>query len=528
MAKMIDCPYCGKLTDPNLSNCPHCGGSLAHKSVVPKRVSLGRGRQTCPTCKALVQDGDIICVACGTNLLTGQKVTEEEPAAEGRSWELPSIRVIGIAAGVLLVLALLAIWTLLLTRDPKSRAARLIEEGSYIEASEVLEEYVAEEPDDSEARMTLGQLQYRNNRFAAAANSFEEALRLHPTDRRAAYWALASIARAGGDEEFTSRQQLVEQIVEADPSDANAWYLLSLMRGAAGDEEGAREALEQYRAAGGDEAIFNWGEGLHMAQAGQLNLAHAAFESAKGTARDADAKAAQAMVAALRGQFTIAKNTLEEISDAPELTIDWEAKTELGKLYLAHGDFRRAVEVLDEALAVNPSNVAARYFRGVSYAAMNRGQQAMQDFEYVVNAGGDYAYEAAIEAARFQIGQNDPGSASEFLMRANRMNNTASADFMLLQGLAALGQNNQREAERSFNKAIELNRNFAEAHLERGLLYIQQDRVQPGIADLQRYVQLVNTSMAGTQVREIRELIRQLRSATQPQASAVTMRGDSE
>ena len=389
MAKMIDCPYCGKLTDPNLSNCPHCGGSLAHKSVVPQRVSLGRGRQTCPACKALVQDGDIICVACGTNLLTGQKVTKEPAAAEvERTWELPSPRVLGGVAVAVVVLLLLAAWTFILTRDPKTRAARLIEDGSYIEAAEVLEEYVAEAPDDSEARVTLGQLLYRNNRFGAAASSFEEALRLHPTDTRAAYWALASAIRAGGEADLVRRKRLVEQLVELDPADAEAWYLLALMRQASGDIDGARTALDRFRSSGGDAAIFDWNRGLMLAGSGDLAGANGAFASAVGTSRDADAKAAQAMVAMLQRQFGRAKDLLLDVESASELTIDWEVKTALGKLYLTEGDFGRAADAFNAALASNPVNKSARYFRGVAHAASNNPQQEMTDFEYLLKARG--------------------------------------------------------------------------------------------------------------------------------------------
>lgn len=529
MAKMIDCPYCGKLTDPNLSNCPHCGGSLAHKSVVPQRVSLGRGRQTCPTCKALVQDGDIICVACGTNLLTGQKVTEEQaPAPERRKWQMPSARVAGIVAGVVLVVALLAVWFIVLTRDPKAQAARLIEEGSYIEAADVLEAYVEQQPDDSEARILLGRLQFRNNRYASAADSFEEAFRLHPSDKRAAYWALASYVLADTDPDYARRQRLLERIVDLDPGDANGWYLLSLVHSAAGDDEAARTALERYRAAGGDDAVYNWNLGLYNAAAGNFVQAEQAFAQALGGPRDADAKAAQAMIKALRGERGAAQSALAEVVDRPELTIDWEVQTELGKLHLAQGDFRRAVEAFDAALSANAVNPTARYFRGLAYAAINRGQQALQDFEYLISAGGAFAYEAALEAARQQIHRDDPGRAADFLMRAARFGSADTPDYLLLQGLAALGQNNQREAERSFSRALQLNRNFAEAYLERGLLFIQQDRIQAGINDLQRYIQLVGTDMAGTQVREIRELVRQLQSASEPQAAAVSMRGEGQ
>ena len=97
---------------------------------------------------------------------------------------------------------------------------------------------------------------------------------------------------------------------------------------------------------------------------------------------------------------------------------------------------------------------------------------------------------------------------------------------MLLQGMAATGQNNFREAERSFNKAIEMNPNLAEAYFERGLLFVQQDRIAPWISDLQRYVQLVNPDDAGTPILQVRELIGQLRStAVSSEPSAGSMQG---
>ncbi|HPO17047.1 MAG TPA: zinc ribbon domain-containing protein, partial [Candidatus Hydrogenedentes bacterium] len=87
---MTNCPFCGKLTDPKLAACPHCGGPLRSKS---SRLGGASGRSApahqCPNCKSPVQEGDIICVRCGTNLLTGQKVAEEQRQdmpRESRRW----------------------------------------------------------------------------------------------------------------------------------------------------------------------------------------------------------------------------------------------------------------------------------------------------------------------------------------------------------------------------------------------------------------------------------------------------------
>ncbi|MFO7975415.1 MAG: zinc ribbon domain-containing protein [Candidatus Hydrogenedentota bacterium] len=121
-SSMINCPYCGKLTDPRLDNCVHCGGFLRKKAAPGQQRSAGE-KETCPNCGALVQPGDIICVACGTNLLTGQRITEEQPApaeAKKRAFRLPSVNLkwLGIGTlGFLVVVILLFVLVSILSKD---------------------------------------------------------------------------------------------------------------------------------------------------------------------------------------------------------------------------------------------------------------------------------------------------------------------------------------------------------------------------------------------------------------------------
>ncbi|HNT86683.1 MAG TPA: zinc ribbon domain-containing protein, partial [Candidatus Hydrogenedentes bacterium] len=102
---MINCPYCGKLTDPKLANCPHCGGPMHAKAPSAPRGAGAKPQQHCPSCGAAVHDGMIICVQCGTNLLTGHKIAEERkapPVRERRRWPLfVGFAVVVVALGVL-------------------------------------------------------------------------------------------------------------------------------------------------------------------------------------------------------------------------------------------------------------------------------------------------------------------------------------------------------------------------------------------------------------------------------------------
>lgn len=176
---MINCPYCGKLTDPKLDNCPHCGGYMRRSAGAP---APGAGqRQTCPNCHALVQDGDILCVNCGTNLLTGQKITEEKRVVarqrQSRRWLMTVIAVVAVLAAILLV-----VWLMVVGRDPVARAEELINKDRKLEAAEVLTKYVETNPSNAAAQFQLGKLNWINKDFRGAASAFEAAATLDYSD----------------------------------------------------------------------------------------------------------------------------------------------------------------------------------------------------------------------------------------------------------------------------------------------------------------------------------------------------------
>lgn len=110
MAGMITCPTCGKLTDPRLDSCPHCGIRVqVNAAGTPTRAAAAQ-KETCPNCSALVQDGDIICVACGTNLLTGQKIVHEKKAAAPVAPKItPQILLVGLIVLLVIVVGVLGL-----------------------------------------------------------------------------------------------------------------------------------------------------------------------------------------------------------------------------------------------------------------------------------------------------------------------------------------------------------------------------------------------------------------------------------
>ncbi|MBM3290334.1 MAG: hypothetical protein FJY92_09300, partial [Candidatus Hydrogenedentes bacterium] len=197
MPTMINCPYCGKLTDPQLDSCVHCGGFLKKQSGPRAARRSSSSSQTCTNCGALIQEGDIICVACGTNLLTGQKIAEERkqqavkaPAAQNNTMYYVIGGVLAVAivgAGVFAAVRLMG--------DPISRAKRLANGGRMLDAVELLKTHTAKQTDDADAFFALGKLQWLSNDMASAAQNFEKAARLGPSNIEAVRLAVLAYAQ---------------------------------------------------------------------------------------------------------------------------------------------------------------------------------------------------------------------------------------------------------------------------------------------------------------------------------------------
>ena len=228
---MINCPYCGKLTDPKLSNCPHCHMSM--RARPPKPSGAATGHQ-CPHCGNTVKDGDIICVRCGTNLLTGQKIADEqkeEVVRESRPrWPIA------------LVLALLLIVALaggglyyVLSQDPVAEARRLSRDGNTLEAVNVLAAHTENQPEDHEAKLLLGKLHWELKQYNRAAQVFDAVSMAAPGNSEAGLMAAVAWGRVPDESAREARMAALRRVSESGKDTGDAAYLLALAEGAARD-----------------------------------------------------------------------------------------------------------------------------------------------------------------------------------------------------------------------------------------------------------------------------------------------------
>jgi len=509
---MINCPYCGKLTDPKLENCPHCGGYVQKGSVA---FATGRpantGQQACPNCKALVKEGDIICVACGTNLLTGQKIAEEQKIRETAS--AGGGRRLVLWAGVAVVLVLVCGGLLYvgyaLTRDPVQQAVQLAIAGNPLEASDVLNKHIQAHPEDGKAQFTLGKILWSMNQMPAAAAAFESAAKNDPTNEEAHMLAVLGLGMGGGQDSRGRQIALLKGMTAQSPNNAEAWFLLALMYGAENNVEQEMAALEKCAALDGSHRA----RGIALALKDDLEGAQAALtQAADQEGEGGDMAAALGFTACLAGKNEEAVQRLKQALDT-DTYIKEEALTRLGLLLVAQGEFALAGDYLSRALEANAKNQSAQFYHAVCLQADGKTMEAQREFERIAQEAGTFATEATVRAAEMNLAQGNTQVARELVEKAVGAGGSSAA-LHTLRGRAMVLAGEDNPAREAFRQAIQTDANYAPAYLESGLLCVKQQAFTEGIQELEKYVSLCPADAPGTRVEEVNMLLDQLRQAS--------------
>jgi tetratricopeptide (TPR) repeat protein len=508
---MINCPYCGKLTDPQLDSCVHCGGFLKKQSGARSARRSSQSSQTCTNCGALIQEGDIICVACGTNLLTGQKIAEErkQQAAKAPASQTNTRYYIigGILAAAIIVLAIVVVSVIM--RDPIARAKRLAAGGKMLEAIKLLDTHTAKHTDDAAAFFEMGKLYWLSNDMSNAAQSFEKAARLDLSNGEATRLAVLSYAQSKSPGSVDAQVTLLEKAVQENPSDGDLLYLLGLTRGAKQDLAGQVQALDKARELkAGDPAAQR---ASAVAHALQNDLSAAEEQLAAADSSSPDSLAAAGIVSSLKGDNARASKKLEDAL-AGNTSIPNEALTRLGLLLIEQGNFGEALARLSDAATKDPSNDTARYFRALCMDRQRLTAQALSEYDSISEKPGPFQSRAAVQAARLYLAQQNPDRALQILGRVPPPTVPGDvAELETVRGRASMMLNDPDGAQAAFRKATQADSSYAPAHLEVGLVLIQRQDISEGLRELERYLKLVDENDADAGVSQVKALAEQLR-----------------
>lgn len=516
---MNNCPYCGKQTDAKLEHCPHCGGPLQRKAPAALAALAASAKsEHCPSCSSPVQDGDIICVQCGTNLLTGQKipakqeaVAVERLAAGGSPNRWPVILAVG---GGLLLLAVVIPLFLYYTKDPVASALESARQGNVLEGIDTLERRTSAEPEDFEAWITLGKLYWNIQKFGEAAHAFEEASKDEAQQVQAGFMTVLALNRMGGEGVRDRQIAALRRILERDRENMGALLLLGLSLGLAGDQVGQEEALGRLLQLNPVDVDAQLQLAVTSALEGEWKESEAQLlQLSQSSAAGRQPAAVLGLVSRAIGRNSDAAAHLEKA--LPTGTdIDNFAKTSLGLIYMSQGDFESALPLFREAKNNRPSPDSARFYYALCLAANGLGTEALAEFEPIASGTGPYAAQAATESAALFLAQGNVARTREFLSKAAQLGDLSPKRFTV-EGQANVAEGQVTEARQSFRQALQADAAYAPAYLESGLLYVQQGVLSEGVRELERYVELAPRDAPQARVNEIELLASQLKQTLQ-------------
>lgn len=506
MGAKINCSICGKLTDASLDSCPHCGSpvTVGRAPAPPTPIVGGSRTDHCPSCGTVVQDGDIVCVRCGVSLLTGHKViNDKEESAPGAAGRSVPYGLLGAAA--VLVLAGAGIAAFFLLRDPVQQARQQAKSGDLLGAVNLLKKHTDRAPEDGDAQAVLGRLYMQTEQYPDAASAFDAASRLAPNDEDLAFMAVIAAGKIEGETGLQRQIAALERLVEAHPDNAQAVKMLALAQGAAGNLEASKGQLGRLAAVGQAPDEVAKYQGIVDALAGDYPAARSALAGASEA--DPGVRAAQGYLSSLEGDAFAAADALSAVVTGGQ-DPDVEAKTRLGLLYMAQGQFDEALPLLRPVDGGRPSD-SARFFYALCLQTSGMGDEALMDFERLVSGGGTFAEDAAIQMAMIYLDRDEIDRAAEATRKARKFG--SSARLHTLEGTIAALQGGEADAQEQFRTAIRADADYPAAHLEQGLMYVRRGVLAEGIRELELYLTLADPAIPGGRISEVELLVKQLK-----------------
>jgi tetratricopeptide (TPR) repeat protein len=139
-----------------------------------------------------------------------------------------------------------------------------------------------------------------------------------------------------------------------------------------------------------------------------------------------------------------------------------------GDLALKKGDYSDAVAAYSESLKTDPSNLDLIFGRGRAYQELGKFEEAQLDFEQALSQDPNN-FQVLLSLAMIQLDQQNYASALLYATKAEEIPGApAMASFLKGRALQQLGM--PEDALKAFGNAIQLDKDFGQAYLNRGLL----------------------------------------------------------
>lgn len=158
-----------------------------------------------------------------------------------------------------------------------------------------------------------------------------------------------------------------------------------------------------------------------------------------------------------------------------------EVKRNPADTYFEKGEYELAVQTYTEDLKFKPTDVKMLYNRGRAYQEMGNFSDARTDFESALSQEPKNS-QVLLSLASLQLQEKNYSSALLYATKAEEIPG-APAMASLLKGKALHQMGLTEEALKAYGNAIQLDKNFGQAYLSRGMLKVALEKKKAACDD---------------------------------------------
>jgi tetratricopeptide (TPR) repeat protein len=243
-------------------------------------------------------------------------------------------------------------------------------------ATQELDEVLANEPRDLQARMMRASIYFASNDVDEAIHQMQ--LAVEQTSRsEEALLALANLYQIANQPDNAA--PFYREAIQTDPKNANAYIGLGWLYARIGNRPKAEETFREAAKALPDDPDARMSLGNFYMNQGELPAAIHELERVAAASKSSVVQLRLADAYYLAGQYDDAEKTVRRLIVSDEQNVD--ARLLLGMLYLRTGRNDQAIGEFNQALHYRPDYAAAHFYLGVSEYNAHNETVALQDME---------------------------------------------------------------------------------------------------------------------------------------------------
>ena len=373
--------------------------------------------------------------------------------------------------------------------------ATYIEEKRLSEAASAFRKVLELNPENVSAHYNLGVIALAQQAPSEALDYFKSVVRGNPSDVPALVGAMESqLLLRKIAEARLSAQELDKLLADRDPRLFQAASLLAQH----GESAAAIPLMERARRAYPDSYDVNYNLALALLETDQLDRAADILHPFAGSHAKAEASDLLGQIEEKRGQQQAAENAFRAAAERDPADEDF--RFDYGNALVQHGKLQLATEVFRAASSAHPGSWKLRLGLGSASYLSGDYMSAVRELMETVRLKPDCI------SAYFLLGEayDSAGTFQPAIQKAlERYLKNGPRDAWAYYHYAVILKSEWRNYDRAtdaLQEALRLNPNFAEAHLELGIIALSQGKAAPAIADLEKAVTL-DPSLAAAHYR---------------------------